>query len=47
MIISHDLNCIDITANRVVMLIDGKCYAEGTFDNLQNSTDPKVGEFFE
>ncbi|MEX1240991.1 MAG: ATP-binding cassette domain-containing protein [Cyclobacteriaceae bacterium] len=47
MIISHDMNCIDITANRVVMLIDGKCYAEGTFDNLQNSTDPKVTEFFE
>jgi phospholipid/cholesterol/gamma-HCH transport system ATP-binding protein len=47
MIISHDMNCIDVTANRVVMLIDGKCYAEGTFDNLQNSADPKVSEFFE
>jgi phospholipid/cholesterol/gamma-HCH transport system ATP-binding protein len=47
MIISHDLNCIDITANRVVMLIDGKCYVEDTFDNLRQSEDRKIREFFE
>ena len=46
-IISHDMNCIDITANRVVMLIDGKCYAADTFDNLKTSPDPKIREFFE
>jgi len=46
LIISHDMNCIEITSNRVVMLIDGKCYADGTFDELKKSTDPKVHEFF-
>lgn len=46
-IISHDINCINITSNSVVMLIDGKCYAQDTFDNLRNSNDPKIREFFE
>jgi len=45
-IISHDMHCIDITANRVIMLIDGKCYASDTYDNLQKSSDPKIREFF-
>jgi phospholipid/cholesterol/gamma-HCH transport system ATP-binding protein len=47
MIISHDMNCINITANSVVMLIDGKCYAQDTYENLRNSPDPKIREFFE
>ena len=46
-IISHDMNCIRITSNRVIMLIDGKNYAEDTFKNLQKSTDPKIREFFD
>lgn len=46
-IISHDMNCIDATANRVVMLIDGRCYASDTYENLQKSTDPKIREFFD
>jgi phospholipid/cholesterol/gamma-HCH transport system ATP-binding protein len=46
-IISHDLNCIKITSNRVIMLIDGTCYADGTYDALSKSTDPKIKEFFE
>lgn len=46
LIISHDMNCIEITSNRVVMLIDGRCYAEDRFSELQQSTDPKVREFF-
>ncbi len=45
-IISHDMNCIEITSNRVVMLIDGKCYANDTYDQLQRSTDNKIREFF-
>src|SRR5574343_1326033 len=31
-IISHDMHCVKIVANRIVMLIDGKCYAEGKYD---------------
>jgi phospholipid/cholesterol/gamma-HCH transport system ATP-binding protein len=46
-IISHDLNCIKITSNRVIMLIDGTCYADDTYDALSKSTDPKIKEFFE
>ncbi len=45
-IISHDLKCIRITANRIVMLIDGKNYAEGTYEQLENSADPKVKSFY-
>ncbi len=46
-IISHDINCVKIVANRIVMLIDGTCYATGTFQELENSKDPKVKQFFE
>jgi phospholipid/cholesterol/gamma-HCH transport system ATP-binding protein len=46
LIISHDLNCINITSNRIVMLIDGRCYAQDTYSELQKSTDPKIHEFF-
>lgn len=46
MIISHDLNCIELTANRVIMLIDGTCYAIDTIMNLQKSSDPRIAEFF-
>lgn len=46
-IISHDMNCISITANRIVMLIDGKCYAEGTYETLAAIQDQKVQAFFE
>jgi len=46
-IISHDMNCINITSNRVIMLIDGKSYADDTYNNLRNSTDVKIKEFFD
>jgi phospholipid/cholesterol/gamma-HCH transport system ATP-binding protein len=46
-IISHDMNCIRMTANRITMLIEGRNYAEGTFENLIKNQDPKVGDFFE
>lgn len=46
-IISHDINCVKIVADRIVMLIDGKCYATGTLKELENSTDAKIKQFFE
>jgi phospholipid/cholesterol/gamma-HCH transport system ATP-binding protein len=46
-IISHDINCVKIVANRIIMLIDGKCYATGTYDELEHSTDSRVKQFFE
>lgn len=46
-IISHDLNCIRLTSNRVVMLLDGTCYADDTYDNLIRSEDPRIRSFFD
>lgn len=46
-IISHDMQVAKTTANRVVILYDGKNYAEGTFDELKKSNDPNVKQFFE
>jgi phospholipid/cholesterol/gamma-HCH transport system ATP-binding protein len=45
-IISHDMNCIGITANRVIMLIDGTNYAMGRYEELKMSKDQRVKEFF-
>ena len=45
-IITHDLDCAKVIANRMILLIDGVNYIEGTFDELANSTDPKVQAFF-
>ncbi len=46
LIISHDMNCIQMTADRIIILIDGKCYAEGSYEELKKNNDPKVKQFF-
>lgn len=46
-IISHDMNCVKNTSDRVVLLLDGKCYVEGTYDVLERSADEKIKQFFE
>lgn len=46
-IISHDIYCVKIVANKIVMLIDGCCYAQGTYEELKQSTDKRIKEFFE
>ncbi len=46
-IISHDMNCVRLTANRIVLLIDGTCYAVGTYDEFKNSSDIKIKQFFD
>ncbi|MFM8914636.1 MAG: ABC transporter ATP-binding protein, partial [Flammeovirgaceae bacterium] len=45
-IISHDMHCVRITANRVVLLVDGVCYANDTFENLRKSSDERIKEYF-
>ncbi|MBK8968805.1 MAG: ATP-binding cassette domain-containing protein [Lewinellaceae bacterium] len=47
LVISHDLKLAQIAAERIIMLIDGTCYAQGTFSELQASSDPKVRAFFD
>lgn len=46
-IISHDMNCIRMTADRIVLLIDGRCYTQGTYRELEQNNDPLVKQFFE
>lgn len=46
-IISHDMKCVEITADRIAVLIEGRNYASGTFDELKQSNDSKVKAFFE
>lgn len=46
-IISHDIQVAHKTGNKIVVLLEGTNYAEGTFDELIKSSDPKVKQFFE
>jgi phospholipid/cholesterol/gamma-HCH transport system ATP-binding protein len=46
-IITHDMPCAKATANRVVVLREGKFVANGTYDELENSSDAWVRAFFE
>jgi phospholipid/cholesterol/gamma-HCH transport system ATP-binding protein len=45
-IITHDIDCARVIANRMILLIDGINYAEGTFAELSASKDPKIEAFF-
>jgi len=46
-IITHDVECARITSNRMVIIKDGVCFAQGTFKELSASTDEWVRSFFE
>lgn len=46
LIISHDLACVRLTADRVALLAEGRCYAEDTYAGMQANTDPQVHDFF-
>ena len=45
-IITHDVDCARVIANRMVLLIDGTNYIEGKFTDLEKSKDEKVRAFF-
>ena len=45
-IISHDMNCVQMVSNRIALLIEGRCYKTGTFDELKKNEDPKIKQFF-
>ncbi len=47
LIISHDMNCVKHASDRVVILLDGRCYASGTLEQLTQHSDSKVKQFFE
>ncbi len=45
-IITHDVDCARAISNRMILLIDGKNYIEGSFEELSTSEDPQVQAFF-
>ena len=45
-IITHDVDCARVISNRMILLVDGINYTEGTFNELSLSTDQKVQAFF-
>lgn len=47
MIITHDLECARITANRMMILKEGCAVAEGSFKKLSASQDEGIRSFFE
>jgi len=46
-IITHDIDCAKLTANRIIVIKDGVCDAEGSYTELEKSTDPWIRSFFE
>lgn len=46
LIITHDVDCARVVSERMILLIDGVNYAEGTFNELSNSKDEKIKAFF-
>ena len=45
-IITHDVDCARAISNRMILLVDGINYVEGTFEELLASNDPKIQAFF-
>jgi phospholipid/cholesterol/gamma-HCH transport system ATP-binding protein len=45
-IITHDVDCARVISSRMILLVDGINYAEGTFQELSNSDDPQIQAFF-
>lgn len=45
-IITHDMKCAKITTSRILILEDGVFFAEGSYDELNNSKDKKINAFF-
>ncbi len=46
LIISHDLACVRLTADRVALIAGGRCYAENTYATMAKNPDPLVHDFF-
>ena len=45
-IITHDLTCAKTTGDKVAMLFDGKFIKQGTFDDVFNSDDERIQNFY-
>lgn len=45
-IITHDIDCARVISDRMILLVDGINYAEGTFEEVSHLKDEKVQAFF-
>jgi phospholipid/cholesterol/gamma-HCH transport system ATP-binding protein len=45
-IITHDISCAKLISDRIVLLVEGVNYAEGSFEQLEASSDKQVQAFF-
>lgn len=45
-IITHDIACARTNANRVIMLLNGEVYLEGSLEMFEKSEDPNIKSFF-
>lgn len=45
-IVTHDMKCVKMTSNEIKLLMDGKIYTEGTFDELSKSKDEIIKGYF-
>ncbi|MCH8525166.1 MAG: hypothetical protein LAT52_11505, partial [Balneolales bacterium] len=45
-IITHDIECARATADRMIMLKDGKVYMEGSLEDFETSSDELMQSFF-
>jgi phospholipid/cholesterol/gamma-HCH transport system ATP-binding protein len=46
LIITHDVDCARVVAERMILLVDGINYAEGTYNELASAQDKKIKAFF-
>ena len=46
LIITHDVDCARVISDRMILLINGTNYVEGTFEELAALENPKVKAFF-
>ena len=46
LIITHDVDCARVVSERMILLVDGINYAEGTFNELKALKDEKIRAFF-
>jgi phospholipid/cholesterol/gamma-HCH transport system ATP-binding protein len=46
-IITHDISCVDETADRIMIIDEGHVLAEGQHGEVRNNEDPKIRSYFE
>jgi phospholipid/cholesterol/gamma-HCH transport system ATP-binding protein len=46
LIITHDLSCAKFTGDRILMLNEGTFIKEGSFDQVFDTTDPRIRDFY-